>query len=349
MRISPLAPGITLAATPIGNLADASFRLLAALGQADVIAAEDTRRTRQLAAGLDVTITGRLVSFHDHNEARRADELIDAARAGERVLVVSDAGMPTISDPGYRLAARAAAEDVPLTVIPGPSAPATALAASGLPTDAFAFDGFLPRKGRDRAAALARIAAERRTVLLFESPHRIAATLADLAAACGAERRGAVARELTKLHEEVRRGTLADLADWAKVGVRGEIVIVVDGAGQPAAAGHSASATTATPGHAASGTTTPGDPASANGPTSDTSPHSAAAPVDPTQELPGFPAPTATSDISPASPDAPLDPALIAEVKQLSKLGLRMKDAAAHVASRTRVRARDLYNAAIVD
>lgn len=240
MRIPDLPAGITLAATPIGNLADASYRLVAALGQADVIAAEDTRRVRQLAAGLDVTLDARLIAFHDHNEDSRAPGLLDLAADGNRVLVVSDAGMPTISDPGFRLAALAAERGIPLTVLPGPSAPATALAASGIATDAFCFDGFLPRKGAHRRAALARIAREQRTSILFESPHRLAATLTDLAAACGPERHAAVARELTKLHEEVRRGPLSELADWAADGVRGEIVIVI--AGAPAAAGPTATA-----------------------------------------------------------------------------------------------------------
>lgn len=227
MRVPELSAGITLAATPIGNLADASYRLVAALGQADVIAAEDTRRVRQLAAGLDVTLDARLIAFHDHNEDARAPGLLDLAADGNRVLVVSDAGMPTISDPGFRLAALAAERGIPLTVLPGPSAPATALAASGIATDAFCFDGFLPRKGAHRRAALARIAREQRTSILFESPHRLADTLTDLAAACGPERHAVVARELTKLHEEIRRGPLAELADWAADGVRGEIVIVI--------------------------------------------------------------------------------------------------------------------------
>ncbi|MFT4307593.1 MAG: 16S rRNA (cytidine(1402)-2'-O)-methyltransferase [Microbacterium sp.] len=221
---------IILAATPIGNLGDASARLVAALESVGVLAAEDTRTAQRLLAGLGVRNRPRLVALHDHNERQRAAELV-ALAAAEDVLVVSDAGMPTVSDPGYSLVAAAAAAGVVVTAIPGPSAVVTALAVSGLPTDRFAFEGFLPRRPAERRALLAELAAERRTLVFFESPARLAASLADLVGAFGADRRAAVCRELTKLHEQVRRGTLAELAAWAADGVRGELVVVVSGAG----------------------------------------------------------------------------------------------------------------------
>ena len=220
---------IILAATPIGNLGDASRRLIEALETATVIAAEDTRTTQRLLAGLGVANRPRLIALHDHNEKERAGELVILAR-DQDVLVLSDAGMPTVSDPGYGLVAAAAAAGVTVTVIPGPSAVLAALAVSGLPTDRFTFEGFLPRKPGDRRGVLRGLAAERRTMVFFESPARVAASLADMAAAFGAGRRAAVCRELTKLYEEVVRGTAAELAEWAADGVRGELVIVVEGA-----------------------------------------------------------------------------------------------------------------------
>lgn len=223
---------IVLAATPIGNLGDASARLRDALEHAEVIAAEDTRVTQRLLAGLGLTTRARLVALHEHNERQRAAEIVDLARDGD-VLVLSDAGMPTVSDPGYPLVAAAVAAGVEVTVIPGPSAVVTALAVAGLPTDRFAFEGFLPRKQGERARALADLAGDRRTLVFFEAPSRLAASLADLAAAFGGDRPAAVCRELTKLHEEVRRGPLAELAAWAEAGVRGEIVVVVGGAPEP--------------------------------------------------------------------------------------------------------------------
>lgn len=220
---------IILAATPIGNLGDASARLVEVLENARVVAAEDTRTTQRLLQGLGIANRPRLVALHDHNEKAKAAEL--AALAEEEDLVVlSDAGMPTVSDPGYGLVAAAVERGVTVTAIPGPSAVLTALAVSGLPTDRFAFEGFLPRKPGERRAALAALAAESRTLVFFESPSRLAATLADMAGAFGPDRRAAVCRELTKLYEEVRRGTAAELAAWAEDGVRGEIVVVVDGA-----------------------------------------------------------------------------------------------------------------------
>ena len=221
---------LVLAATPIGNVADASPRLREILGTADVVAAEDTRRLRRLAASLEVPVTGRVVSYYDAVEAGRTEQLLADLRAGRTVLLVTDAGMPLVSDPGYRLVAAATAEGLPVTVVPGPSAVLAALAVSGLPADRWVFEGFLPRRAADRRRRLAELAPERRTVVLFEAPHRLAATLTDLAAAFGADRSAAVCRELTKTYEEVRRGPLGELATWAAEGVRGEISIVVGGA-----------------------------------------------------------------------------------------------------------------------
>lgn len=220
---------IILAATPIGNLGDASARLVAALESATVVAAEDTRTTQRLLRSLGVANRPRLIALHDHNERQRAAELVARAR-DEDLLVLSDAGMPTVSDPGYALVAEAIAQDVAVTAIPGPSAVVTALAVAGLPTDRFTFEGFLPRKGGDRRRSLSALAAEPRTMVFFEAPSRLAETLAAMADAFGDDRRAAVCRELTKLHEEVVRDDLAALARWAEGGVRGEIVVVVGGA-----------------------------------------------------------------------------------------------------------------------
>ncbi len=223
-----------LAATPIGNLGDASARLREALRTADVIAAEDTRHTAQLLRLLEIDARPELVALHDHNERDRAAGLV-ARAATEEVLLVSDAGMPTVSDPGFRVVQLAAEQGVQVSAIPGPSAVITALAVSGLPTDRFAFEGFLPRKSGDRTRVLRSLATERRTLVFFESPSRIADTLAAAAAEFGSARPAAVCRELTKLYEEVRRGGLGDLAQWAADGVRGEIVLVVGGAPEIAA------------------------------------------------------------------------------------------------------------------
>jgi len=230
-------PGIlTVAATPIGQPGDASARLVSALASAPVIAAEDTRRIGRLAAALGITLAGRLVSYYDDVEARRVPALLAELQAGTDVLLVSDAGLPGISDPGYRLVAAAAAAGVRVTALPGPTAVTTALAISGLPTDRFVFEGFLPRKAGDRGRRLAGLAAERRTLVLYESPRRLGATLAELAAAFGESRRAVVCRELTKTHEEVVRGTLAELAAAFAAGALGEITIVVAGAGDTAPA-----------------------------------------------------------------------------------------------------------------
>jgi 16S rRNA (cytidine1402-2'-O)-methyltransferase len=230
-------PGVlVLAATPIGDVADASPRLAAELRDADVVAAEDTRRLRRLTVALGVTLTGRVVSYYEQNEASRTSELVEALLSGSRVLLVTDAGMPSVSDPGFRLVAAAVEAGVTVTAVPGPSAVLAALAVSGLPVDRFCFEGFLPRKAGERAARLGELADEPRTLVFFEAPHRLAAALDAMAAALGGQRRAAVCRELTKTYEEVRRGSLAELAAWATEGVRGEVTVVVAGA-PPAAAG----------------------------------------------------------------------------------------------------------------
>ena len=227
---------LVLAGAPIGQAADASPRLVAALETAEVVAAEDTRRLRRLCADLGISLTGRVVSCFDGNEQQRTPDLLEALRAGQRVVLVTDAGMPTVSDPGYRLVAAAAAENLPVTCVPGPSAVTAALAVSGLPTDRFCFEGFLPRKAGERRARLAELQAERRTAVLFEAPHRLAGALADMSAVLGPDRRAVVCRELTKTYEEVVRGTLAELAAWAEAGVRGEVTIVLAGAPEPVVA-----------------------------------------------------------------------------------------------------------------
>lgn len=221
---------LVLAATPIGRPDDASPRLVAELAGADVVAAEDTRRLKRLSSDLGVTLGGRVVSYFEGNESARTPVLLEALLAGERVLLVTDAGMPSVSDPGYRLVAAAVEADVTVTAVPGPSAVLTALAVSGLPVDRFCFEGFLPRKAGERARRLAGLAAEERTMVFFEAPHRTEAALAALAEAFGGDRPAAVCRELTKTHEEVVRGPLADLVAWAGDGVRGEVTLVVQGA-----------------------------------------------------------------------------------------------------------------------
>ena len=223
-----------LAATPIGDVADASPAMVAALVGADVIAAEDTRRLRDLCRRLGVETTARVVSYFDGNEASRVGVLMDALRAGERVVVATDAGMPSVSDPGFRVVQAAIAEGIRVTAVPGPSAVLTALAVSGLPTDRFCFEGFASRKAGERSRALAALAREERTMVFFEAPHRLADFLADARDALGADRPAAVCRELTKTYEEVVRGTLAELAEWATGEVRGEITVVVAGATGPA-------------------------------------------------------------------------------------------------------------------
>jgi 16S rRNA (cytidine1402-2'-O)-methyltransferase len=231
-RMSVNSPGVlVVAGTPIGDVDDAPPALGRELAAADVVAAEDTRRVRRLAGALGVRIGGRVVSYFDGNEAARTPYLVEALRSGERVLLVSDAGMPSVSDPGYRLVEAAVAAGVRVTVVPGPSAALAALAVSGLPADRFCFEGFLPRRAGERNRRLTALAAEQRTLVFFESRHRIAATLAAMRDAFGEQRRAAVCRELTKTHEEIRRGSLGELASWAASGdVLGEITLVVAGA-----------------------------------------------------------------------------------------------------------------------
>ena len=224
---------LVLAATPIGRSDDASPRLGAELSGADVVAAEDTRRLRRLATDLGIEIPGRVVSYFEGNEHIRTESLLESLRKGDRVVLVTDAGMPSVSDPGFRLVAAAVERGVTVTSIPGPSAVLTALAVSGLPVDRFCFEGFLPRKPGERARRLNALEQEQRTLVFFEAPHRTHATLQTMADVLGGGRRGAVCRELTKTHEEVRRGPLADLVTWAESGVRGEVTIVLEGAAVP--------------------------------------------------------------------------------------------------------------------
>ena len=230
---SPAGGVLAVAAVPIGQAADASPRLLAALRDVPLIAAEDTRRVRRLAAALGIAISGRIVSYYDEVETRRVPALIADLQSGRDVLLVTDAGMPGVSDPGYRLVAAAAAAGLRVTALPGPSAVTAALAVSGLPTDRFAFEGFPPRRAGDRGRRFAELAAERRTLVFFESARRAAGTLAELAGIFGGDRRAVICRELTKTHEEVIRGSLAELAEVARGGLLGEVTLVVEGAAEP--------------------------------------------------------------------------------------------------------------------
>ncbi|MGP9783515.1 16S rRNA (cytidine(1402)-2'-O)-methyltransferase [Arthrobacter sp. MYb211] len=224
---------IVLGATPIGNLSDASPRLREIMESADVIAAEDTRNFHHLAHALGIKPAGRVMSLHEHNEAHKLGEVIELAREGATVLVVSDAGMPAVSDPGYPLVAAAMEAGIRVTAVPGPSAVLTALALSGLPTGRFTFEGFLPRKAGERRKRLGALLHEERTMVFFEAPHRVADFLASAIEAFGAQRQAAVARELTKKFEEVRRDELGALKAWADEGLRGEIVVVISGASAP--------------------------------------------------------------------------------------------------------------------
>ena len=246
MNLMSMTGVLVLAGTPIGQAGDAPQRLAAELAGADVVAAEDTRRLKRLCADLDVTVSGRVVSYFEGNEQARTPALLEALLAGDRVVLVTDAGMPSVSDPGYRLVAAAVEHDVRVTAVPGPSAVLTALAVSGLPVDRFCFEGFLPRKAGERSRRLAALAAEERTMVFFEAPHRTEAALAAMADALGDDRAAAVCRELTKTHEEVRRGPLGELVAWAADGVRGEVTIVVEGSGgAPVVAGDPGSLRTA--------------------------------------------------------------------------------------------------------
>jgi 16S rRNA (cytidine1402-2'-O)-methyltransferase len=226
----PTSGLLVLAATPIGDVRDAAPRLRDELAAADIVAAEDTRRLRRLAHALDASLPGRVVSYFEGNETARTRELVDSLTAGARIVLVTDAGMPAVSDPGYRLVAAAVAAGIRVTAVPGPSAVLTALAVSGLPVDRFCFEGFLPRRAGERSARLRELAGEPRTLVFFEAPHRLARSLSAMAEAFGADRPAVVCRELTKTYEEVRRGRLAELAAWAADGVRGEVTVVVAGA-----------------------------------------------------------------------------------------------------------------------
>ncbi|MBW4095773.1 MAG: 16S rRNA (cytidine(1402)-2'-O)-methyltransferase [Acidobacteria bacterium] len=222
---------IVLAGTPIGNMGDASHRLIEWLGTAQIIAAEDTRRLHRLVQALGVEVTGKIISYHEHNETARTPELLAEVAAGKSLLLVTDAGMPAVSDPGYRLVQAAAEAGLTVTAVPGPSAVLTALALSGLPTDRFCFEGFLPRKAGERAARLQALASEERTMVFFEAPHRLEPMLRALKEAFTEARPAAVAREMTKTYEEVLRAPLGELVQWAENNeVRGEIAVVVAGA-----------------------------------------------------------------------------------------------------------------------
>lgn len=221
---------LVLAATPIGSRRDASPALVELLETADVVAAEDTRQFGALLRRLQVRVSGRVVSYFEGNEAERSGELADAVGDGNVVALVTDAGMPSVSDPGYRVVTACIDRGLRVTALPGPSAVLTALALSGLPTDRFCFEGFLPRKSGERRSRLEELVAERRTMVFFEAPHRLAEFLGDAAEALGQDRRGAVCREMTKPHEEIIRDTLGGLRDWADGGVRGEVTVVVAGA-----------------------------------------------------------------------------------------------------------------------
>jgi 16S rRNA (cytidine1402-2'-O)-methyltransferase len=225
-----MAGRLVLGGAPLGQPGDVGPRLRTAMATADVLAVEDTRRLHRLAADLEVQLSGRVVTFHESVERSRLPGLLAALAEGRTVLLLTDAGMPSVSDPGYTLVRAAIDAGVEVTSVPGPSAVTTALAVSGLPVDRFCFEGFLPRKAGERRSRLAGLADERRTMVFFESPHRLADALTDATAAFGDSRPAAVCRELTKTHEEVRRGTLAALASWAADGVRGEITLVVGGA-----------------------------------------------------------------------------------------------------------------------
>ena len=220
---------LILAATPIGNVGDASARLVDALRSASVIAAEDTRRLHKLLQLLDITVDAQIVSYFEQNEAERQTWLLEQLQSGRDVLVVTDAGMPSVSDPGYRIVAAAIEAGIPIRVIPGPSAVTTAITISGLPVDRFTFEGFLPRKQGERIRRLEDLATDQRTMVFFEAPHRTRETLEDMLQVFGADRRVAVCRELTKTYEEVVRGTLADAVAWADREILGEVTIVVAG------------------------------------------------------------------------------------------------------------------------
>ena len=220
---------VVLGGAPLGQPGDVGPRLREVMASADVLAVEDTRRLHRLAADLGVTFTGRIVTFHESVEKARLPGLLAALADGATVLLLTDAGMPSVSDPGYTLVRAAIDAGIPVTSVPGPSAVTTALAVSGLPVDRFCFEGFLPRKAGERRSRLDELGREPRTMVFFEAPHRTSPALAAMAQAFGDTRRAAVCRELTKTYEEVRRGTLGELVGWAADGIRGEVTIVVSG------------------------------------------------------------------------------------------------------------------------
>ncbi|CAB4780698.1 MAG: 16S rRNA (cytidine(1402)-2'-O)-methyltransferase [Actinobacteria bacterium] len=228
---------LVLAAAPIGDFRDASARLISELASADVIAAEDTRRFKRLCSDIGIVPTGRVVSYFEANEVERTPGLVADLKAGLRVVVITDAGMPSVSDPGFRLVSAAVDAGIAVTALPGPSAVLMALAVSGLPSDRFCFEGFLPRKAGERTKSLHALERETRTMIFFEAPHRLAASLSAMKEVLGSDRPAAVCRELTKTYEEIRRGTLAELEQWAADGVKGEITIVVQGASTDTAVG----------------------------------------------------------------------------------------------------------------
>lgn len=227
---TPATGVLVLAATPIGDPRDAAPRLAQEIATAEVVAAEDTRRFGRLCRSLEVRPSGSVISYHEHNEGSRTADLLARLLGGARVLVVTDAGMPSVSDPGYRLVVAAVEAGVKVTCVPGPSAVLMALAVSGLPVDRFCFEGFPSRKAGEKLRSFQALARERRTLIFFEAPHRLGATLSAMAESFGPDRPAAVCRELTKTYEEVKRGGLADLATWAADGVKGEITVVVGGA-----------------------------------------------------------------------------------------------------------------------
>ncbi len=220
---------LILAATPIGNYGDASLRLREVLESAQIIAAEDSRRARRLISDLGITTNAQIWSFYDAVEEAKSAQLIDRVIAGDVVVVISDAGMPTVSDPGYRVVQEAISRDVKVTVLPGPSAVLAALAVSGLAVDRFSFEGFLPRKSGERKKFLAQLVTDQRTMVFFEAPHRLAETLVDFAEVFGDERQAVVCRELTKTYEEIIRGNFAELIIWSDREILGEITLVVSG------------------------------------------------------------------------------------------------------------------------
>jgi 16S rRNA (cytidine1402-2'-O)-methyltransferase len=228
---------LVLAAAPIGDFRDASARLISELASADVIAAEDTRRFKRLCSDIGIVPTGRVVSYFEANEVERTPGLVADLKSGLTVVVITDAGMPSVSDPGFRLVSAAVDAGIAVTALPGPSAVLMALAVSGLPSDRFCFEGFLPRKAGERTKSLHALERETRTMIFFEAPHRLAASLSAMKEVLGSDRAGAVCRELTKTYEEIRRGTLAELEQWAADGVKGEITIVVQGASADTAVG----------------------------------------------------------------------------------------------------------------